>query len=147
MLLQRFARAFKKSAIGTFDIEDTETNMGPGDTRAHSSRTMGTMRGGNMKKSRKMNYSEISYGSDSDDDSAHPKQTKEDIYYYFHKMLSDDSYTLGKHMSEYIESFHIQYKSIKESASLLPLPMDSLVSMINETVKTFYTDYNMGKQD
>ena len=59
-----------------------------------------------MKKQKKA-YSEISYGSDSDDDSGNPRQTKEDIYYYFHKMLSDDSYTLGKTMSEYIESFNI----------------------------------------
>ena len=98
MLLQRFARNFKKNVIGTFHIEDQDTSPKSTHLKSHQSRA-------GIKK-KKINHSEISYDSDSDDDHQ-PHQTKEDIYYYFHKMLSDDSYTLGKHMCEYIESFHI----------------------------------------
>jgi hypothetical protein len=73
-----------------------------------------------------MNYSEISLDS-SDSDSDTPKQSKEEFFYYFHKILADDSYTLAKQMQEYIETFHIQYKSIQDASALLPQPMDGMI--------------------
>ena len=41
-------------------------------------------------------------------------------YYHYHKILSDDSYTLGRNVDEFINSYFIQYKSTKESSELLP---------------------------
>lgn len=46
--------------------------------------------------------------------------------YQIHKILSSDQYTIGKSVSEYIESFHMQYKNLKESSEFLPQPMESI---------------------
>ena len=37
-------------------------------------------------------------------------------------------------MDEYIKSFFLQYKSVKESAELLPQPMESVMEFIKEIV-------------
>jgi hypothetical protein len=44
-------------------------------------------------------------------------------YYEFHKILSSESYTLGKSLSEFFASFMSQYRNLEESASLLPQPV------------------------
>lgn len=44
-------------------------------------------------------------------------------YYQFYKLLSSESYTLGKSLAEFFESFHNQYKNIEESSRLLPQPV------------------------
>jgi hypothetical protein len=59
--------------------------------------------------------------------------------------LSSDQYTIGKNVSEYIESFHMQYKNLKESSDLLPAPMESCQDLINDLVRTFNMDFNLGK--
>jgi hypothetical protein len=40
--------------------------------------------------------------------------------YQIHKILISDQYSLGRNVSQYIEAFHLQYKSMRESATLLP---------------------------
>ena len=44
-------------------------------------------------------------------------------YYYFHKILTSESYNLGKRVSDFISDFLHNYRSIKESADLLPQPV------------------------
>ena len=48
-------------------------------------------------------------------------------------------------MAQYIENFHVQYRSMRESASLLPQPMEGIMGLVNETVQTFNSEYNLGK--
>lgn len=65
------------------------------------------------------------------DDEDHDEETSVAIQestsvYEIHKILSSDQYTIGKNVSDYIESFHMQYKNIKESAELLPQPLESI---------------------
>lgn len=39
----------------------------------------------------------------------------------------------------------MQYKNIKESSELLPAPMESVQDLINDLVRTFNMDFNLGK--
>ena len=45
-------------------------------------------------------------------------------FYYFHKILTSESYNLGKRVSDFINDFLHNYRSIKESADLLPQPVN-----------------------
>ena len=45
-------------------------------------------------------------------------------FYYFHKILTSESYNLGKKVTDFINDFLHNYRSIKESADLLPQPVD-----------------------
>lgn len=56
-------------------------------------------------------------------------------YYHYHKILSSDNYALGQKVDEYIQSFFLQYKSVIESAELLPQPMESIMEFISEIVQ------------
>ena len=56
---------------------------------------------------------------DNDEETSTAIQESTSIY-EIHKILSCDQYSIGKNVSEYIESFHMQYKNIKESSELLP---------------------------
>ena len=40
--------------------------------------------------------------------------------YEIHKILSSDQYTIGKSVSDYIESFHLQYKNLQKVLLILP---------------------------
>lgn len=67
------------------------------------------------------NYSEVvEIDSDDDEQDAKESQIEQNAYYQIHKILSSDQYQLGKTVHEYIEAFHLQYRSIKESADMLP---------------------------
>lgn len=44
-------------------------------------------------------------------------------FYYFHRILTSESYNLGKRVSDFINDFLHNYRSIKESAELLPQPV------------------------
>lgn len=44
-------------------------------------------------------------------------------YYQFYKLLSSESYTLGRSLAEFFESFSNQYRNIQESFRLLPQPV------------------------
>ena len=44
-------------------------------------------------------------------------------FYYFHKILTSESYNIGKRVSDFINDFLHNYRSIKESAALLPQPV------------------------
>jgi hypothetical protein len=41
----------------------------------------------------------------------------------------------------------MQYKSLKESAFLLPQPMEGIITMVNEIVKTIQSDFNLGNDN
>jgi len=45
---------------------------------------------------------------------------------------------------DYIDSFPLQYKNIEESAQLLPQPLEGVMDLINETVKSFFQQHNYG---
>ena len=48
-------------------------------------------------------------------------------------------------MQQYLVDFHLQYKSIEESSALLPQPMKSICAFVTETVRSFESQYNLGK--
>lgn len=72
--------------------------------------------------------------------------TKTSSIYQLNKVMSQEQYTLGRNVQQYFLDFHLQYKSVKESAALLPQPMQSIVTFVNETVKNFESGYNLGKE-
>jgi hypothetical protein len=43
--------------------------------------------------------------------------------YQIHKILTSDQYTLGRNVTAYLEGFHQQYRSLLESAEMLPQPV------------------------
>ena len=43
-----------------------------------------------------------------------------------------------------MESFPLQYSNIEESAELLPQPLEGIINLINETVKSFFQQHNYG---
>lgn len=78
---------------------------------------------GTLKQSIKQ-FTEIDEQDEEEDEDYNSQQESSSIY-QIHKILSSDQYTIGKNVSEYIESFHMQYKNLKESSELLPAPMES----------------------
>ena len=44
--------------------------------------------------------------------------------YEFRKILSSDQYTVGKKIADFIKDFVSNYRSIKESAEMLPQPVN-----------------------
>jgi hypothetical protein len=63
---------------------------------------------------------------DDDDDEESAGFDQSSSIYEIHKILSSDQYTIGKSVSDYIESFHLQYKNLQESAELLPQPLEGI---------------------
>ena len=59
--------------------------------------------------------------------------------------MSSTQYAVGSNVQQYLDSFQIQYKSIHESAALLPQPMEGIMYVVNETVQSFNSEYNLGK--
>ena len=43
--------------------------------------------------------------------------------YQIHTILTSDQYTLGRNVTAYLEGFHQQYRSLRESAEMLPQPV------------------------
>lgn len=100
---------------------------------------------GTLKSSKKdLNFAEINECDEDEDEESTSHQESSSIY-QIHKILSSDQYTIGKNVQEYIESFHMQYKNLKESSELLPAPMESCQDLINDLVRTFNMDFNLGK--
>jgi len=68
-------------------------------------------------------------------------------FYEFRKILSSDQYSIGKKVAEFLVDFGNNYKSIQESAELLPQPMESVYLLVNEITETFFADFNYGKSE
>jgi hypothetical protein len=68
-------------------------------------------------------------------------------YYQFYKILSCDKYSLGKSVSEFCEGFICHYRNPKESAQLLPQPLNSIQATVESTVETLFSHYNYGKKN
>ena len=51
--------------------------------------------------------------------------------YQIHKILTSDQYTLGRNVTAYLEGFHQQYRSLRESAEMLPQPVSDLSLLPN----------------
>jgi len=66
-------------------------------------------------------------------------------YYEISRILSDQGYSLGKSVNDFLNSFPHQYRNPKESAELLPQPLESIKSLIENTVLSLFSDYNLGK--
>lgn len=60
--------------------------------------------------------------------------------------MSQEQYAVGKNVQQYLNDFDLQYKSPKESASLLPQPIQSIMQIVNETITCFESQYNLGKE-
>lgn len=65
--------------------------------------------------------------------------------YQLNKAMSQEQYTVGRSVQEYFRDFHLQYKSIAESAALLPQPMQSVVGFVNSTIRSLESGHNLGK--
>ncbi|OMJ82716.1 hypothetical protein SteCoe_16479 [Stentor coeruleus] len=63
-------------------------------------------------------------------------------YYQFHKILSYENSTLGNQISVFIQSFSEQYRNPEESATMLPLPLDSIKETVKQAVEALFTHYN-----
>ncbi|CDW77121.1 UNKNOWN [Stylonychia lemnae] len=74
---------------------------------------------------------------DSEEEGRSNQYNETSSIYQINKILSSDQYTLGKNVAQYIDCFQLQYKSLRESAQMLPQP---------ETVQSFNSEYNLGKQ-
>lgn len=70
--------------------------------------------------------------------------SKKFTYYYYHKILASDKYSLGIKVADFIKIFTTSYAFPEESAKLLPKPMKIAVEMTNEVVHSFYSNYNIG---
>jgi len=46
-----------------------------------------------------------------------------------------------------LSDFESNYRSIKESAALLPQPLESIFLLVTEITETFFADFNYGKSD
>lgn len=114
------------------ESQDTEMasfrGLGPSELVTNRSQ----MRGGGFKgtlKHTQRKGSDIQILADNDeeeDDNPSSQLQQSNSVYEIHKILSSDSYTIGKNVSEYIESFFQQYKNVQESAEFLPQPMESV---------------------
>ena len=82
----------------------------------------------------------------SEDEDISGLYTKTSSIYQLNKVMSQEQYCLGRNIQKYFEDFHLQYTSVKESALLLPQPMQSVVGFVNETVKAFEGEHNLGNQ-
>lgn len=73
-------------------------------------------------------------------------------YYQFHKILSSESYSLGKTISTFISNFHEHYHDPAETATSLPVPvrpkqMESVKTLIEDTVTALFSHFNFGKSN
>jgi len=68
-------------------------------------------------------------------------------FYEFRKILSSENYSIGKKVAEFLEDFAANYKSVSESADLLPQPMESVYLLVNELTETFFADFNYGRSE
>ena len=66
-------------------------------------------------------------------------------YYQFHKILSSESYTLGKSIALFVNAFAEQYRNPEESVNMLPLPLDSIKETVEQAVEALFTHYNYGR--
>jgi hypothetical protein len=70
--------------------------------------------------------------------------SKKFTYYYYHKILASDKYSLGIKVADFIKIFTTSYASPEEAAKLIPKPMKIAIEMTNEIVYSFYSNYNIG---
>lgn len=60
--------------------------------------------------------------------------------------MSQEQYTLGRNVQQYLIDFPLQYRSVKESSELLPQPIQSICGFVSETVRAFESQHNLGKE-
>ena len=60
-------------------------------------------------------------------------KTEEAAYYYFYKILSNRTYSLGSDLGKYISEFYSSFPSIKQQADLSPQSPDEQVSVQSST--------------
>lgn len=65
--------------------------------------------------------------------------------YEIQKVLCSSQYSIGKIVQDYLVSFAQQYKNLKESSDMLPGPLESVQDLVNDLVRTFNMDFNLGK--
>ncbi|CAG9312208.1 unnamed protein product [Blepharisma stoltei] len=88
-------------------------------------------------------YNKIEY--EEEEESTMTCKNESSSYCLFHKILSSESYTLGRSLSQFIESFKSQYRNPKESVLLLPQPIESIKLQVEETVDSLFSHYNYGR--
>lgn len=85
--------------------------------------------------------------ADNDETVISTQNLESSSFYEFRKILSQENYSIGKKVAEFIADFAASYKNIVESAELLPQPMESVYLLVNEITETFFADFNYGKSE
>lgn len=67
--------------------------------------------------------------------------------YHFNKILASDAYTLGKKVSDFVSNFILTYQNTEEAVQCLPQPIESVITMTNETVETLFAEFNYGRSE
>lgn len=95
-----------------------------------------------LNKAQKDTYENL---ANDEDESVVTCKHESSSYYQFHKILSSESYTLGRSISEFVKSFSEQYRNPEESVCMLPLPLDSIKETVEHAVEALFTHYNYGR--
>jgi len=64
------------------------------------------------------------YDRDVDETVISTQNLESSSFYEFRKILSQENYSIGKKVAEFITDFAASYKNIVESAELLPQPVN-----------------------
>lgn len=115
--------ASSQSLIEDEEMNDTEISSSRGGMQSIGEISSRTIFKGTLKSNTKVITEIDEEDGDQDEDSS--TQNESSSIYQIHKILSSDQYSIGASVQEYISSFHMQYKNLKESSDLLPAPMES----------------------
>ena len=88
--------------------------------------------------------SKSQYNGDSENGLGNSESNNQKFtYYYYHKILSSDQYSLGKKVSIFVDSFNNEYNTAEEGMKELPKSMNETCFMTNDIVKSLYSTYNI----
>jgi len=74
----------------------------------------------------------MSFIRDVDETVISTQNLESSSFYEFRKILSQENYSIGKKVAEFITDFSASYKNISESAELLPQPVLDLIYILSE---------------
>jgi len=99
------------------------------------------------------NYNEISlvvdeeskspYIRDNSNGGSNEVTNQKFTYYYYHKILSSDQYSLGKKVVKFLSDFNEEFDDVEESAGSIPKPLIEVYKITNDVVKDLYSNYNI----
>ena len=64
----------------------------------------------------------------------------------FHKILSNEQYGIGSILKNSLNNYKNKFNNVESASKLLPAPMRSIVSIVQEIIENLYKDFNYGKK-